>query len=155
MNIERLKRQLVIDEGKREAPYKDSVGIWTIGIGRNMARGLTAQEFTSLCMLVPLDESQIDYLFRRDFETHLQETRKLFPLLESYAPARQEALVNMCFNLGPAKLAKFSKMRAEIDCDDWNMAADEAMDSVWYIQVGMRGERIVYALRYGEWANPA
>ena len=155
MNIERLKRQLIVDEGKREAPYKDTVGVWTIGIGRNMQRGLTGQEFVSLALLEPLSEAQIDYLFRRDFETHLVETRVLFPLLDSYSPARQEALVNMVFNMGAPKLGKFAKMRAAIDADDWATAADEAMDSVWYVQVGARGERIVHALRHGDWATPA
>lgn len=34
--LERLKQDLVRDEGKRLKPYKDTVGKLTIGVGRNL-----------------------------------------------------------------------------------------------------------------------
>ena len=36
MNLAELREQLVIHEGMRLKPYKDSVGKLTIGVGRNL-----------------------------------------------------------------------------------------------------------------------
>ena len=45
MNKQRLAEQLKVHEGLRLKPYKDTVGKWTIGIGRNLEdKGITEQE---------------------------------------------------------------------------------------------------------------
>ena len=151
MNQQRLRGQLAIDEGRRSTPYRDTVGIWTVGIGHNMERGLTGAQFAALFEVTPMSEEQIDWLFARDFKDHVEQTRLLFSALDDYTDARQEALVNMMFNLGYRRLSRFVKMRGAIELLEWDMAADEAKDSSWYGQVGQRAERIVYALRHGEW----
>jgi lysozyme len=55
----------------------------------------------------------------------------------------------MAFNLGEWKLRGFKLMKAAIDSRDWEQAANEAKDSLWYRQVGPRAERIVSAIREG------
>ena len=56
-------------------------------------------------------------------------------------------LVDMSFNLGLTKLNKFEKMKAGLMNNDYNVAADEMIDSKWYKQVKDRGPRMVNVMR--------
>ena len=38
-------------------------------------------------------------------------------------------------------------MKAGVDARDWNLAAEEMVDSRWYAQVGKRAERLVDRMR--------
>jgi lysozyme len=53
----------------------------------------------------------------------------------------------MCFNLGYPRFSKFVNFRAAIEAQDWNKAADEAVDSRWHDQVPNRAKRLVKRLR--------
>ena len=55
----------------------------------------------------------------------------------------------MSFNLGLPKLKKFKKMKAALDANDYNKAADEMQDSLWFDQVKDRGPRMVNIMRNG------
>jgi lysozyme len=55
-------------------------------------------------------------------------------------------LTNMMFNLGPGNLAKFKKMNAALGEGDWEVAAIEGRDSLWYKQVTNRAERLMSRL---------
>jgi GH24 family phage-related lysozyme (muramidase) len=48
MNHDTLKKQLILHEGLSLKPYKDSKGIWTCWVGRNVQRGLTTDELILL-----------------------------------------------------------------------------------------------------------
>ena len=56
-------------------------------------------------------------------------------------------IANMMFNLGYPRLSKFRGMKAGVDARDWNLAAEEMVDSRWYAQVGKRAERLVDRMR--------
>ena len=51
------------------------------------------------------------------------------------------------FNMGRPRLSKFKGMKRGVDAKDWNAAADEMVDSVWYRQVTNRAERLVERMR--------
>ena len=53
----------------------------------------------------------------------------------------------MMFNLGYPRLSKFKGMKAGVDSQDWNRAADEMIDSAWYRQVPNRAKRLVDRMR--------
>ena len=57
------------------------------------------------------------------------------------------ALVDMAFNLGLTKLNKFEKMKEGLMNNDYQTAADEMVDSLWYNQVQSRGPRMVDVMR--------
>jgi len=57
----------------------------------------------------------------------------------------------MGFNLGIPTLLKFQNMWTAIEEEDFETAADEAMDSRWAKQVGRRAERLCQAMATGEW----
>jgi lysozyme len=124
-------------EGVRSLPYKDSVGVLTIGVGRNLERGLS--------------DDEIGYLLSNDVRDVLRDARTL-----SYWPqlneARQLVVADLVFNLGLARWLKFAKANAALERDDYAAAADELVDSTWYRQVGRRAVKLVAAMRSGEWA---
>jgi lysozyme len=50
--------------------------------------------------------------------------------------ARQDAMINLCFNLGMTRLRTFKKALQAMSEKDHQRAADEFLDSKWAAQVG-------------------
>ena len=129
MQLAQLVDELKRDEGVRLKMYKDSVGLWTIGVGRNIEeRGISEQE--------------AEVLLANDIQIALRDCEDIFDDFYSHPYDVQRALANMSFNLGKPTLSKFRNMIAAVDACDYALAADEAMDSRWAKQVGARAERI-------------
>ena len=138
-NVIAVARQLLKKhEGVRSKPYICTAGKITVGIGRNLEdRGLSMTE--------------IEYLFANDLVIVARDCIKLFRDFDSITPVhRQAALLDMCFNLGGPRLAKFVNMRAAVDLRDWKTAAKEALDSKWATDVGTRAITISYILEHGK-----
>ena len=97
-----------------------------------------------------LSEDEINYLLRNDIERCYRELDR-FSWFMDLDQVRQEALVNMCFNLGFTRLIKFSKMMDAVAEGNYPMAAAEALDSRWAKQVGNRSKDIAHMLEFGEY----
>ena len=131
-----LQSQLIEDEGFRQFPYKDTVGKVTIGIGRNLDDvGISRNE--ALIML-DNDISKVRYA--------LDQNLSFFKTL---TPARQDALINMGFNMGVPKLLTFKKTLMYLSIGDYKSASQECLNSVWATQVGERAKRIAKILLIG------
>lgn len=136
MNRVRLSRQLETDEGRRRRIYKDSVGKWSGGVGRNLEdRGLR--------------DDEIDLMLNNDIEEAVGIARAVVPNFDKLDDVRQEVIVNMAFNLGETRLTGFKQFIAALVRFDFQRATAEMMDSKWYDQVGDRGKRLAYAMREG------
>lgn len=131
-----LVDQLLDHEGLRLRVYRDSLGIETIGVGRNLRdRGITKDEAL--------------YLLANDIDECIHDLTAFawFPNLD---PIRQRALVDLRFNLGPAKLRRFTKMLDALAAYDFVTASTELIASVWAEQVQpARRDRLVRMLRTG------
>lgn len=138
--MKRLIEQLVLHEGSEKYAYECSEGYLTIGVGRNIDRQGG----------IGLSDQEIYYLLRNDLERVYREL-DVFSWFQDLDQVRQEALVNMCFNLGFPKLSGFKKMLAAIAEGEYKTAAKEALDSKWAKQVGKRSEDIAYMLEVGEY----
>lgn len=134
MNVDRLIGTLKRHEGFRSKPYRDTADVLTIGYGRNLDA-------------VGISEIEAHDLLTADVQVALQGARRTVPQFEQIGPVRQEALVNMVFNLGLPRFRGFKRMLAAIAVDDWDRAADEALDSKWARQVGARAREIAAMLR--------
>jgi len=134
--FDRVKKQLERDEGRKEKLYNDSLGIPTIGIGRNMQR--------------PLSNKAIDFLFEEDYDDHFRDLVKALPWAIELDEARLGALLNMYFNLGP-KLLQFQSMLPALKEGRWEDAARHALNSVWASQVHGRAKRIAQQFITGVW----
>lgn len=131
-----LIQDLRRDEGVRSHPYRDTEGILTIGVGRNLEdRGLS--------------DDEIDILLMNDLKWVVVDLDRNAPWWRDLDNARQRALANMAFNLGYPRLAGFKKMLAALQAEDWDEAADQALDSRWAVQVGDRADRVAELIRNG------
>jgi lysozyme len=133
---EQMVAQLVRHEGLRLRPYLDTVGKTTIGVGRNLTdRGIT--------------QAEAFYLLANDIDICLHQLTASFPWFVDLDPVRQRVWVDLCFNMGIAKLYAFKQTLSAMAAGKYEVAAAEFKDSDWYTQVGKRGPWIVEALRTG------
>jgi lysozyme len=133
-----LEDQLIDHEGLELKPYQCTADKLTIGVGRNIEdRGIT--------------EDEARYLLKNDIKIVEDELLEKKPVVAGLDAVRQRVLVDMGFNLGIPTLLKFQNMWAAIEEEDFERAAEEAMDSRWAKQVGRRAERLCQAMATGEW----
>lgn len=136
MDKQTIVDQLKKDEGFSAKAYWDREQ-WTYGYGcKAPGKGSMISETDAAVLLsVRVNQSIAEYgsIF---YELKINEVR-------------QQALVNMLFNLGKGRVKKFKKMLAAIRAGDWVEAAEQARDSLWYQQVGKRAKRICYELENG------
>ena len=137
MNAEELTKQLFRDEGLRLKPYRDSLQVLTIGVGRNLDdRGIT--------------EAEAKFLLMNDIAIVEKELNAL-PIYRKMDDVRQTVLANLSFNIGVPRLLKFRKLWMALDAGDYHKAADEMLDSTWAQQVGLRAVRLSGMMRTGEY----
>jgi lysozyme len=135
MNLEQL---LTLHEGKRNKPYKDTVGKTTIGIGRNLDdKGLS--------------DSEVLYLFRNDLQQHSKEVEQAFPWVSGLDTARRAVLIDMYFNMGIGGLSQFNRTLELIRNGEYEKAAVAMLQSKWATQVGNRAKRLSEMMRTGSW----
>jgi lysozyme len=153
-----LIKQLVQSEGLRLEVYQDTLGIDTIGVGRNLEdRGITEEELNT--MDIPNIETVYQYgitevdaafLLENDVEIVEKELLVAHPCVDSLDSVRQLVLVDMAFNMGVPRLCKFKKMWAAIHEEDFRTAAKEMLDSRWAVQVKGRSHKLAHAMHHGE-----
>ena len=139
MDLERLKTELMRDEGFVSHAYQDSLGYWTIGIGRliDERRG------------GGISESEARFLLGNDMREVLHELDHNFDWWRDMTDNRQRALANMAFNLGMPTLLKFRNTLKYMQAGDWKRVHDNALKSKWARQVGERAERIADLFLHG------
>ena len=141
VNLPRLVDTITRHEGVRLTVYQCPAGKWTVGIGRNLEdKGITKEE-ADMLLENDLDEciKDLDSVFP---EWSGQEITSRFYCNES----RQEALVNMRFQLGGGTFRKFRKMITAI-----KISAKQALDSRWAKQTPSRASEIAEVLETGSW----
>ena len=139
MNVDKLREQLKIDEGVKYEVYNDHLGYPTFGIGHLITE---ADEEYGKPVGTLVNEQRVNAVFDSDVAIYISEAKKVFPNLTELPSEVQEVIVNMTFNMGAPRLAKFKKFIAGVNNSDWNTAAVEMMDSRWAKQVGNRAERL-------------
>lgn len=139
------------DEGERLKAYKDTVGKWTIGVGRNLDDVGTA----------PLDRTVADVkakgitgdetsqMLAHDLDRVDGDLDKRLPWWRDLDPVRQRVLVNMCFNLGIGGLCGFVNTLAMIRTHRYTEASSNMLQSKWARQVGQRATRLSNMMRTG------
>lgn len=147
MNYERLTRVLERHEGRRARPYTDTLGNTTIGVGRNLSA-------------VGLSEVEIALLLANDIQAAeaLLDSRAAW--WRQLDDVRQEALVNMAFNMGN-RLFTFRTALRLLESQDYAGAAKAFLTSstggrsLWYKQVRGRAVEVTHAIARGQWATHA
>jgi lysozyme len=134
MLVERLKTE----EGLRPYPYLDSLGILTIGYGRNLvSNGISVDEAKMMLLSDVLRAS-------RQVDASL-------PWSKDLDEVRYAILVDMAFNMGIKSLLKFKKTLKSVQEKRFQEAAIEMLQSTWAKQVGKRADKLAKAMDDGEW----
>lgn len=123
-------------EGFRSKPYICTAGKMTIGYGRNIEDiGISEQEAT--------------FLIKNDINRSIIELEFIFSDFNTFSENRQNALIDMIFNLGSNRFNSFKKMIKAINKNDWNEASIQAENSKWHNQVKNRALTIERLLKHG------
>ncbi len=159
-----IEEQLILHEGLRPDVYKCPADKWTVGVGRNLeAKGLTKQEQAKILGTSGLSKLEvIDVLLERGISKEealfllagdIEQCKSDLSRYDWYTkldPVRQKVLIDMRLNLGMTGLLEFRRMITALAGQDYEVAADEMIDSKWYRQVKTRGVRLAGMMRTGE-----
>lgn len=169
MNRSIIENELTKDEARRHSVYIDSIGILTCGIGfalevkdgagtiipSTVAQHICQQVGVDYDKLfhgeISLTDEQIDAIRDIQINTAIFDARHLVSKIDTLPNGVGNAIVNMSFQLGYAKLAGFKQMLAALNSDppNYEEAANQAQASHWFGQSGNRGREVVAAIRGG------
>ena len=138
--MEMIKRH----EGKRNAPYKDSLGLWTVGYGHLIGDGRSLPAEWNRTF----SDQEIDALFAQDFAKHKAGAERI-PGFDKANDSGKAAIIDLTFNMGNAWYRRFPNASAALARGDFETFANEMQNSLWFRQVGRRGPTIVAMLRAG------
>ena len=139
MTDEEFVAQLKRHEGVREYAYQDSLGYWTIGVGRLIDKKKGGR----------LRPDEIDYLLANDIQEACEGIRGALPWFDKLTVARQQVLVNMTFNMGLKGVLGFKNTLKMIENGQYDAAADAMLKSKWATQVGRRAVELSEQMRRG------
>jgi len=143
MDLNKLREQLIIDEGQVNEIYNDHLGYATFGIGHLVLEGDPEH---GLAVGTPVSEDRVIECFDNDVQTVIEDCKKLHDGWDDYPEEVKQIIANMMFNMGLTRLSKFKKHNAALQSGDWKEAAVEGRDSRWYEQVTNRAERLMSRL---------
>lgn len=142
--IDRLRQDLVDDEGIKYEVYLDHLGLETCCIGHLIKEG---EPEYGKAVGETVSQERCQQLFRLDVVVTLEDCKRLYSDWDDLPEECQLIIANMMFNLGYPRLSKFKGMKAGVDARNWNEAADQMVDSRWYTQVPNRARRLVARMR--------
>ena len=132
MDKPRLLSDLKQAEGFRREAYKDTKGFWTAGYGHFLDQ---SKDWTG----ITFDQSTIDNWLSSDVDKAQGNAQFLveWPAMDS--DARQNALVELVFNMGVGTWKQFALTRTALAHRQWQMAYNGLLESKWAREVQPNG----------------
>ena len=134
LDVNALKDQLILHEGLELKPYQCTADKTTIGVGRNI------QE-------IGITEDEARYLLDNDILRVCKELDDTIHWWRDLSDVRQRVLIDMVFNLGITRFLKFKLTIEAVKEGQYDIAADEMLNSAWSRQVGQRSKTLSEAMR--------
>jgi len=135
--VETLKRH----EGVKAFAYRCSSDKLTIGVGRCIDEDGG----------IGLSDDEIEYLLMNDIARCDKELEGAYDWYRDLNKPRRDAMINLCFNLGLTRLRGFVKALEAMSRGQYDLAADEFLDSRWADQVGDRAVEVTELIRVGDY----
>jgi GH24 family phage-related lysozyme (muramidase) len=137
-SLDDTKKMIIKHEGIRDMPYKDSLGLWTVGVGHLIGDGKSLppeynRKFT---------QAEIMKMFDDDFDHHAKAAEKI-PGYSKANKSGQGALIDLTFNMGNSWYKKWPNFCKKLAAGDFKGAADELAGSKWAQQVKSRAQTII------------
>ncbi len=139
MTDDQIKAMIQGHEGYEDHVYLDSLDKPTCGWGHLLAVGTKVPSAAS------------EAFFDQDF--NVAKADYLSMMLQyglDLNPTRRAVLVDMLFNMGLTRVRRFVLMIKALQAEDYNLAAEEMVDSRWYRQTKSRAKELVKMMREGE-----
>lgn len=147
--IDDMVPQLVLHEGLKLKPYKDTRGNWTVLVGYNLtARGWDfieqtlgrAVRPTGVTAALPFGDTTFTRedalaVLRADLVRFTQAVPVYYTDYHSLDDVRKRVVLDMAFNMG-FKALGFKNCIAAVHVRDWSRATREMYTSDWAHQVG-------------------
>jgi lysozyme len=137
-----LAKQLRGDEDVRPCVYKDSLGLYTIAVGRLVDDRRKGSG---------LRDDEITYLLNNDIDDRINALQKALPWFQNLDDARQGVLLNMACQMGTDGLLAFKNTLALVRDGKYPEAAAAMLDSTWAKQTPARAERLSKQMADGRW----
>ena len=135
--VETLKRH----EGVKAFAYQGTADKTTIGVGRCVDEDGG----------IGLSDDEIEYLLMNDIARCDKELEGAYDWYRDLNKPRRDAMINLCFNLGLTRLRGFVKALEAMSRGQYDLAADEFLDSRWADQVGDRAVEVTELIRVGDY----
>ena len=132
--MSKLIEEIKQSEGFRGEQYLDHLGKPTIGYGT----------------LLPLSKEDAELLLEHRLYKKIAQIQKEKPILLELDTNRQNAIYEMCYQLGVGGVLRFKKMWEALENNNYREAYKEALDSKWASQTPNRANKIANILRSGE-----
>jgi lysozyme len=142
-----LVDQLKFEEGLRLRPYRCTAGYLTIGYGRNIDSN---PYFNGRRIPSKITKQLAEEILLYDIADKTEQLRSRWPSIKEFSQARQDACINMAFQLGVNGFMKFERMRAALLARDWQEANKQALNSNWARQTPERARRVAGQILTGE-----
>ena len=136
----RLVNMLKRHEGVRNKVYMCPAGYETIGVGRNISESGLG-----------LSNDEVEYLLKNDILRCRNELLGEYDWFENLDSVRQEAMIDLSFNLGQTKLRTFVEALGHMANGNYLEAGQEFYRSRWAEQVGDRSLEICQMISSGEY----
>ena len=115
-------------------------GYETIGVGRNISESGLG-----------LSNDEVEYLLKNDILRCRNELLGEYDWFENLDSVRQEAMIDLSFNLGQTKLRTFVKALGHMADGNYEEAGREFYNSRWAEQVGDRSLEVCQMISSGEY----
>jgi len=143
-SLDDTKKMIIRHEGMKDKPYKDSLGLWTIGVGHLIGDGKSLPpEYNRT-----FTQAEIMKMFDDDFDHHAKAAEKI-PGYSKANPGGQGALIDLTFNMGNSWYKKWPNFCKKLAAGDFKGAADELASSKWAQQVKSRAQTIIALITGG------
>lgn len=141
-----LRAMLIMHEGKRYSAYQDSLGYWTIGVGRLIDARKGGR----------LSDDEIELMLTNDIKNHKALLLQYQPWVANLDEVRQAVMFDMTFNLGIEPfdndgIKDWPNFINQVRTGQYTNAAANMRSTTWAKQVGSRATRLAQMMETGEW----
>lgn len=156
----KMERQIRHHEGTVPYPYKDSLGLWTIGNGHLIGDGsdsdLEKSGYKKYTKKNPMPSSELTKTFKKDLNKH-KDIAESYSFYNDMSEEGKRAILDLTFNMGDFLNKKktngeyvWKNLRAQLEAGNYEGAADNLASSLYARQVGNRAVTVTNLLRQAE-----
>jgi lysozyme len=125
-----VKKMIIQHEGIRLQPYKDSLGLWTIGVGHLIGDGHSLPDSWNRTF----SQAEVMALFDQDYEVH-KKAAMAIPNFSRLGEKAQAAFIDLTFNMGAGWYRRWPKLLQAMRDFDIASVISNLRNSKWAQQV--------------------